>query len=732
MPRPVPLLLAVLAVLLAAVPVCAGGKAESSLQALRARAADPSGDREKLRQELLAFRRAHTGTPEAVEAAELLAGLPSPLDRLDPAAIPTLDRFDWQPKELVAVLGEHRGRHGSPVSCVAYSPDGKSIVSGGSSWLRLWDPATLRQRTILGSGGSITAVVYARDGKTLASTGSDAVVRLWDVSGDKPKTGPVIPAGTAVLYALAISPSGKLVAAAGQDTIVRVFDISGAKPQEKAALTGHTGLVYALAFSPDGKTLASASADSTVRLWDTNADPPKEGPVLEGHEKEVTCLAFAPQLKPITLASGSTDGSLRLWDLSQARPQTRAAIKASTAALDALAYTASGRTLASAGSDATVKLWDATVKEPKEKAVLEGHAGAIASVAFAPDGLNLATGSSDWTVRLWGLNQAKPKQRWEPKAHLSKPYAVVFAPDGQGLASGSEDRTVRLWTLAGRDGKERSLLRADGQVYALAMAPDGKMLAVGGNSITVRLWDPALGRSLHRLQDAPGAVGSLAFTPDGHQVLGTSGKVVCVWDAAGGKEVRRLQGPTTNVGAVAVSPDGRRALAGSGDYLYKDGRIVYKDNQPVWTDCALRGWDLESGDEVFCLKDFARQVACAAFTPDGKTALSGDGESRLRFWDVGGDTPKPGGVFRGASGYVFSAMVAPDGKSVTTYGQDGKLIVWELPSGKRLHEWASPEYLGGVAYAPDSRHLAVGVGTGPVYVLRLAEPQKSSDTSPKR
>ena len=39
------------------------------------------------------------------------AAKPSALDRLDPAQIPAEERFDWQPKELVAVLGSHRGRH---------------------------------------------------------------------------------------------------------------------------------------------------------------------------------------------------------------------------------------------------------------------------------------------------------------------------------------------------------------------------------------------------------------------------------------------------------------------------------------------------------------------------------------------------------------------------------------------------------------------------------------------
>src|SRR5205823_11320740 len=81
--------------------------------------ADKSVDREKLRQDILQFVRGKAGTTPAVQASALLPSLPSPLDRLDAKHIPELDRFDWQPKELVAVLGEHRGRHGHPVTCVA-------------------------------------------------------------------------------------------------------------------------------------------------------------------------------------------------------------------------------------------------------------------------------------------------------------------------------------------------------------------------------------------------------------------------------------------------------------------------------------------------------------------------------------------------------------------------------------------------------------------------------------
>ena len=62
-----------------------------------------------------------------------------------------------------------------------------------------------------------------------------------------------------------------------------------------------------------------------------------------------------------------------------------------------------------------------------------------------------------------------------------------------------------------------------------------------------------------------------------------------------------------------------------------------------------------------------------------------------------------------------------------THGLDGRLTVWDLTTGARLKDWALPEVVDGLALAPDGRHLAVGLGTGVVYVLRLAEPPAVKD-----
>src|SRR5262249_55336226 len=93
---------------------------------------------EKLRQDLLAFRGKYPGTAGSVQAVLLLTKLPSSLDRLTPTSIAAENIFRaWQPKELVAVLGEHRGRHFGGVGCTALRHDGKYIASGGQDQM-IW------------------------------------------------------------------------------------------------------------------------------------------------------------------------------------------------------------------------------------------------------------------------------------------------------------------------------------------------------------------------------------------------------------------------------------------------------------------------------------------------------------------------------------------------------------------------------------------------------------------
>jgi hypothetical protein len=260
--------------------------------------------------------------------------------------------------------------------------------------VKLWDARTGRElRTLSGHASSVMAVAYSPDGKTLLSGSDDKTVKLWDAgTGQELRT---FSGHTSGVDSAAYSPDGRtVVSGSGGDGTVKLWDAETGR--ELRTLPEHFLGVPSVAYSPDGRTLLSVSF-TKVTFWDVETGQKLHTRYSVG----VYSVAYSPDGK--TVVSGSVGGTVELWD-AETGQQLRT-LSGHSWPVRAVAYSPDGRTVLSGSDDNTVKLWDAETGQ--ELRTLSGHTGDVKSVAYSPEGKTLLSGSWDGTVKLWDAATGK-------------------------------------------------------------------------------------------------------------------------------------------------------------------------------------------------------------------------------------------------------------------------------------------------------------------------------------
>ncbi len=305
----------------------------------------------------------------------------------------------------------------------------------GIPWDYSGKPGLIRQ--VVRESGNIYGVAFSPDGRKIVSGGSNNFAKIWDAKSAKLLH--QLNGHTSYIWSIAYGPRNRFVYTASWDGSVRKWDARSGKFLVRYPKNNRIGNVYALAISRDGKKMLTGGNDGLIRLWDLQTG--KETKQLRGHSGVVYAVTFSPDGRK-ALSGGGSDRNLIYWDLATGKAIRKIHLSSS---IRNVAITPDGRRGIGSG-EREPQLWD--LKTGKVVRKFTGHTGTVYALDISPDGRRMITGSSDDSLRYWDLQSGRELQRFN--GHTGNVYAVAFSPGGGRVVSGSSDNTVRLWGMPRR------------------------------------------------------------------------------------------------------------------------------------------------------------------------------------------------------------------------------------------------------------------------------------------
>ncbi|MTH99533.1 c-type cytochrome [Roseibium sp. RKSG952] len=258
-------------------------------------------------------------------------------------------------------------------------------------------------------------------------------------------------------------------------------------------LKGHGGPIMGIATAPDGR-IATASFDNSVGLW-------SEGqPVwLDGHEAAVNSVAF----NGTAIYSAGDDFTLRRWPGGEIVGQHKGKI---------VGLAASKTHVATASWDGTIGIWPVNGTDKK---ILGPTGSGVNAVAFSADGKTLYSAGMDGSLRVWDVDTGQETLRLIE--HGFGINELILNEQDGWIAYGAVDGVTRIYNLT--TGEERDFTLERRPILALTLSPNRRLLAVGDGEGYIMVIDTNEWRIVHDFRATlRGPVWALAFSTDGQNI----------------------------------------------------------------------------------------------------------------------------------------------------------------------------------------------------------------------
>lgn len=615
---------------------------------------------------------------------------------------------------------------GYVVSTSALDETGHTLIAAGGTRVGLWNVDTRRQTGHYNARSKVRYVTLSSDGRTAAVSTEDGKTRLLDATNARPLGTHTYPSGRDVYQPrVALSPHGTYLRTEGIDADTKptmaIWDTRTAK--KIITTTGGSFPVWNTSFSPDERILSLPYPNGKGQpfsWYDTRTK--KKIPVPDfklGTQEFPGPVVFSPDGKLAAL--GVKGGKVRLYHRAEGYWDTELT-GGDDPALYPLHFSQDSRYLAQGGV-----IWEmAFLGQPKplmHYSTTDSECFSDNGLLFTADGAGLRCVGIDGAVRSLDITTVTKAPKGTGKFYTES--AVSDDRRTLALLNGSN---IEIWSPLAHT--KRATIPSPGiSADNPTLSADGRLLAVQSSLTTIEIWDLAKKKKLGTFptplnwKQSSGALQEFAFSPDNRsfaaQVVMPDGtNALRFWDLTTMHRIRDIRaklGFDGNGSAVLFDPSGTSVIAAPnfGRVAFPSGRIITKSagnlqmnaisddgstvySYPQGSQPYLRTLDartlLPAGEDLRTGAVSTESGHTVAVSPDSRlfaTVHEDPGEqAQITVWDSRTHS-QLGPPFTGTldpSGSVVAVTFAPDGSTLISVDQNGRLLTHAVTPAKLIRD----------------------------------------------